>query len=105
MYSFMQKDSSRQHLAALLILFCLLLSLPIGALSQSEDITTFDAPGASNGTIPNSINARGLIVGYYRDASSTIHGFVRDGSGTITTFDAPGASQGTAAASINKGGV
>jgi hypothetical protein len=48
-----------------------------------------------------SINAKGVITGWYGDASNVNHSFVRAKDGTITTFDAPGAGtgpgQGTAA--------
>jgi hypothetical protein len=40
-------------------------------------ITTFDAPGASNGTFPVSINDRGAIAGYYLDANNVSHAFLR----------------------------
>jgi predicted membrane protein len=71
-------------------------------------ITTFDAPGAAQGTFPQQINPAGTIAGYYTDASSVNHGFVRAADGTIRTFDAPGAGtgsfQGTTASSIKPGG-
>ncbi len=59
--------------------------------------TTFEAPGADatsgsfNGSFPASLNAFGTITGYYVDANSVYHGFVRDPFGHSTTFDAPGA--------------
>jgi hypothetical protein len=61
-------------------------------------ITTFDAPGADttpghfNGTFPISINAAGEVTGYYFDANSFFHGFVRDVKGNVTDFDPPGYS-------------
>ena len=89
--------------------------------SASGTITSFDAPGAgtngstgvAQGTFALSINAGGVIVGYYVDASDGYHGFVRSADGTITTLNAPGAgtgrspltgaSLGTRALSINDG--
>ena len=60
-------------------------------------------------TVPNSINARGEIVGYYTFGSGAIpHGFVRAAGGTITSFDPPGvpASGGaTYAFSVNAAGA
>src|ERR1700749_206072 len=57
--------------------------------------TVFDVKGAGTssgqGTIANSINSAGEIVGQYIDAIGTHHAFLRDQSGTITKFDAPGA--------------
>jgi hypothetical protein len=40
-------------------------------------ITTFDAPGAANGTFPVNINDRGAIAGFYLDASNVYHAFLR----------------------------
>ncbi|MBV9265544.1 MAG: hypothetical protein JO061_05185 [Acidobacteriaceae bacterium] len=54
-------------------------------------ITTFDPPGAVNGTIPLSINVEREVTGYYLDAGFFAHGFLRDARGNLTTFDAPGA--------------
>jgi hypothetical protein len=76
-------------------------------------ITTFDAPGAGaaadNGTFGQAINPDGAIAGYYLDASSVHHGFLRAADGTITTFDAPGAgtefSSGTFVQAINPAGA
>lgn len=70
--------------------------------------TIFDAPGAQIagfGTFPIAINADGVIVGYFSDASQVVHSFVRSTSGTMSTFDAPNAGtgklQGTFPAAIN----
>src|SRR5215469_6712297 len=57
-------------------------------------ITTFDVPGAVNGTFPANINPMETITGGYVDASFVGHGFVRGLNGVITTFDAPGAGTG-----------
>jgi hypothetical protein len=66
---------------------------------------TFNA-GAVNGTIPTSINPEGVITGYYEDANSQIHSFVRSVDGTFTTIDVPGdVPYGTFATSINLEGV
>jgi hypothetical protein len=54
------------------------------------------------------INPVGAITGYYIDAGTVSHGFVRAPDGAITTFDAPGAGteiyQGTITEGINPGG-
>jgi hypothetical protein len=76
-------------------------------------ITTFDAPGSAatttTGTVPLSINAVGVIAGYYSDANAVNHGFLRDQHGNVSAIDAPGAgtaaSQGTVARSINGSGT
>ncbi len=51
--------------------------------------TAFDPPGSAN-THPTAMNASGTIVGYYQDANSVEHGFVRTREGYIQTYDAPG---------------
>jgi hypothetical protein len=47
-------------------------------------ITTFDAPGASEGTYPESINNFGVIAGIFYDTNGVGHGFVRTAGGQIT---------------------
>lgn len=62
--------------------------------SPQGKFTTFEAPGASQGTgSPGSsvpINQFGAIAGYYIDASSVVHGYLRSPRGEFTTFDVPG---------------
>src|SRR5262249_6702453 len=86
-------------------------SLPL--TGHSATYTTFDAPGAVS-TVPNGFNSAGAIAGYYPDANTVIHGFLRARDGTFTTFDAPGACtaqsctqpfQGTFAWNINPAGA
>src|ERR1700689_4108430 len=95
--------SNRTELIKTAVL-CLCLLLAVAATAQQREITestgsepsftTFEAPGAgtgaSQGTIPFSINTAGAVTG------------------TITTFDAPGAgtgaAQGTVSFSINSAG-
>lgn len=56
---------------------------------------TFDAPGAGpdgyagGGTYPQAINNLGEVSGFYGDANSVYHGFVRSVTGRITIFDVP----------------
>jgi hypothetical protein len=77
------------------------------------NITTFDVPGAGSGsfqgTTPTSIRPGGAITGYYFDANSVTHGFLRARHGSITTFDVPGAGtsagQGTNPLAINPAGL
>ena len=55
-------------------------------------ITSFDVPDAGQqATEPVSINAQGVIAGYYVDQLGHPHGFVRTTDGAITTFEVPGA--------------
>jgi hypothetical protein len=63
-------------------------------------LTQIDAPDAGTGPFPQGtfpseftpagINPAGAITGFYVDASSVQHGFVRAPSGTITEFDPTG---------------
>jgi hypothetical protein len=79
-----------------------------GASNASDPVgtfITFDAPGAVKGTVPASMNPAGAITGYYFDASSLVHGFLRDSNGTFTTFDVPSDVSGTFPTSINPAGA
>jgi hypothetical protein len=51
-----------------------------------EVITTFDYPGTGNSTLPQKINERGDIVGFYIDSNQVNRGFVRFRDGS---FSAP----------------
>jgi uncharacterized membrane protein len=71
-------------------------------------ITTFDAPGASQGTYVGNINNFGVIAGTFYDTNGVSHGFLRTALGKIKVFDAPGAlggAIGTYSAFINDLGV
>lgn len=75
--------------------------------SPDGKFTSFESPGADttpndfNGTFAQSINDRGVIAGYYDDATGLAHGFVRSAEGTFTTFDVPGAVNGTIPVYLN----
>lgn len=78
-------------------LFCSLMALGtfLGVASQAKaepsyDFTTLDVPHSSS-TNALGINSSGRIVGYYRDASGTAHGFLLH-KGTYMTLDVPGAT-------------
>ncbi len=68
--------------------------------SKQGTFTQIDAPDAGTGpfpqgTFPSEFTPMGInpgtdITGFYVDASSVQHGFVRDHSGKITEFDPPG---------------
>jgi probable HAF family extracellular repeat protein len=73
-----------------LVVLSLILALAGDAKAQpTYSFTTIDVPGALY-TYPTGINDSGQIVGFYRDASSTLHGFLLD-NGSYTTLDVPGA--------------
>jgi hypothetical protein len=59
-------------------------------LAPVGSFTTFDVPGAVNGTFPSSINPAGAITGSYYDVNFVGHGFLRAKNGTLVSFDAPG---------------
>jgi uncharacterized membrane protein len=72
-----------------------------GYVIEDGQFTSFVVPG-SNLTAVWDVNARGEIVGVYRDAANRTHGFVRDGNEYLT-LDVPGATI-TRAFGINAGG-
>jgi hypothetical protein len=65
--------------------------LVCGLQLYGQQITTFDVPGAGTGfgqgTFPTAINPAGVITGYYLDAGSIPHGFLRARDGTFIPFD------------------
>jgi len=64
------------------------------AATDVQALVTFDAPHAGTveyaGTFPAAISSRGAIAGWYRDAATQVHPFVRDAAGVITEFEVPG---------------
>lgn len=70
------------------------------AAGNTFSFTTIDAPGAV-ATFAQGINAKGDIVGSFRDANG-VHGFLLR-NGAFTTIDYPGAAV-TEARGINSGG-
>ncbi|MBV9617748.1 MAG: hypothetical protein JO201_00915 [Verrucomicrobia bacterium] len=70
--------------------------------SPNGTFTQIDAPDAGQGPFPQGtfvseitpmgINAVGVVIGFYVDASSVQHGFVRSPEGKITEFDPPGST-------------
>ena len=64
---------------------------PSTATSNSKGvITTLDPPGAVR-TQAEFLNEHGEVVGVYRDANQTRHGFTWS-KGVFTTFDVPGSA-------------
>lgn len=72
---------------------------------ETGSIITFDPTGSQ----PQAISGSGAITGFYIDAGSVYHGFLRAHDGTLTTFDAPGAGtqqySGTQPYGINAAGA
>jgi hypothetical protein len=64
---------------------------------RNGNLTIFETPGV---TASMSINTGGDVAGYYFDANSRVHGFIRRKDGFLTSFDAPN-SFDTSASSIN----
>jgi uncharacterized membrane protein len=76
-------------------------------LFANGDYKTLTFPATVLGAYPSGINLLGQIVGVYFDTSSTIHGFVLDGS-HFRSIDAPGTAPtgflGTYTSGINTQG-
>jgi hypothetical protein len=103
-----QSVASKSRSVALLSLRLFGVGLGLLAGAHAATFITIDVPGATGGTVAQSINSGGAITGYSVDASGVSHGFLRSAGGTITSFDVPGAGtasgQGTAGTSINTTG-
>src|ERR1700674_5642725 len=84
-----------------LALMLVLVFAPQAIAATIYTFTQIDVPGSST-TQANGINAAGLIVGVFVNATGT-HGFL-DTAGTFTTIDVPGASF-TEARGINAAGL
>lgn len=74
--------------------------------SPEGSITTFDVPGATNGTEVTGINVAGTITGsWFGPPNSDVgQGYVRAADGIFTTFNVPSAGA-TAGFSINAAGT
>jgi hypothetical protein len=88
--------------------------------APDSTITPVDVPGAGTGTFQGTnaaefmpafggINPAGTITGFYADANSVYHGYIRTARGNFVTFDVPGAGtgdwQGTLPLNINPEGA
>jgi uncharacterized membrane protein len=62
-----------------------------GYILSKDSFTPFDVPG-SNLTQAWDLNARGEVVGLYRDTAGKFHGFLRNGVGYFS-IDFPGATE------------
>jgi uncharacterized membrane protein len=62
-----------------------------GFIYYKGSFTYFDVPGSTR-TVPWAITNSGTVAGWFRDASGTDHGFLRDPKGAFTQFDVPGAT-------------
>jgi probable HAF family extracellular repeat protein len=75
-----------------------------GFLKDQKTFTVIDFPGAAVTNV-NGINARGQIVGSYREETDgPVHGFLLD-RGTFTSIDVPDAVNTTALGINNRGQV
>src|SRR4029077_6832009 len=72
---------------ALTLFATLGIAVQTPAQTTQDQITTFDVPGASGGTLPISINPNGENTGYSFDVNGKVHGFLRAADGAITTID------------------
>jgi hypothetical protein len=73
-----------------------------GFIDAGGTLSLIDVPGSTY-TVPNSINASGVVTGAYQNGSTVLHGFI-DAGGTFSTFDPPGSSY-TDPTSINASGM
>jgi hypothetical protein len=97
----------------LLIAIVAFAALAIEVQASAQKIIKIDAPGAGTaagqGTQANGVNAEGTVTGFYLDAYSAFHGFLRTPDGRFTTFNAPGSGtgyyQGTGAWGITPSGA
>ncbi|MEI9932424.1 MAG: hypothetical protein WDM89_18270 [Rhizomicrobium sp.] len=76
-----------------------------GALwsAKKMKLTSFDVPGDTGGTYPNSMNNSETIVGEWEDASGVVHSFIRFRNGKIKSYDLKGSTH-TNAIDINDSG-
>src|ERR1700736_4219825 len=112
--------NNKSWLLSLVILYTLGSGLLVNAGECRTTITTFDAPSGGTargqGTVAFAINSAGAITGFFRDANSARHGFLRAPDGSFTIIDDPaagtcstscgtiGTGQGTRAFAINPSG-
>jgi hypothetical protein len=77
---------------------CVALGPLVVGFAGTQQIITFDAPGAGTtafqGTVPLVIGDSGEIAGYFIDSNNVFHGFIRSANGKFTIFDVPGAGTG-----------
>lgn len=83
------------------LMFALLIASPLIARAEVA-YTQIDVPG-STFTIVYGINSSGEMVGSYKDAQGTFHGFLLS-SGVFTFIDFPGATS-TVATGVNDSGL
>lgn len=83
-----------------------------GFLRQADgSFVGIDPPGATCGAVlrlcsqPAGINQAGAITGFYVDANSAGHAYIRDPDGEYTTFDFPGAFCCTSSSAISSDGT
>ncbi|MEI9933033.1 MAG: hypothetical protein WDM89_21510 [Rhizomicrobium sp.] len=60
--------------------------------------------GSGQGTFAYNINDKGAITGFYFDARTLSHGYVRAPDGTLTQFDIPGSNSGASPDCVNDKG-
>jgi hypothetical protein len=79
----------------LLSVAALALCFATTVIAQTS-LVIFDAPDAgkavNQGTVPTSINSKGVIAGNYIDSGNLLHGFLRQANGSITEFSPPNMS-------------
>jgi uncharacterized membrane protein len=61
--------------------------------SSGGTYTLFDPPGTGSASSAVAISASGVIIGWYLDANSARHGYLRNSDGNFVTFDDPNAAE------------
>jgi hypothetical protein len=79
-------------------------------IDTSDNITTFDVPGAIGtqpgyGTWAYSLNDSGVIAGFWVDTNFTGHGYLRKPSGVIVSYNVPGTTTFGGGTYINSAGT
>src|SRR5690242_19648627 len=94
----------RAKLAAALTCCMALCALTCVSTAAAKSNTVTFAPPQSIGTLPQSINRNGTIVGYWYDGANHASSFIRTLDGTIATFELPAAKE-TVTYAINSAGI
>ncbi len=82
----------------LFIAMAVFAALAMTVQAAAQRIITIDVRGAGTaagqGTQGSAVNSAGAVTGWYLDANSAWHGFLRTPNGEIITMSPPGAGSG-----------
>jgi hypothetical protein len=77
------------------------LRTPDGHFTVFDDPSVGTTPNTGQGTVPDTINALGVIAGNYLDANNYVHAFTRSPRGDFFTIDPPPPAQASSYAYSN----